>query len=258
MTTQRREASPTSWSSAAASAARSPPTTWRPAAPRWSCWSAGRGWRPTSSTTTSSSARPPPGSSTSSSGDGMSVLGGNCVGGGSVVYFATMPRAPQLRLRAAGQHRPADVAGGDQPRHPGPLVRPGRARRCRSAEQRWEHGPLRRAACGRPPATTPGAPPTRCRSRSTPTLCTNCNWMMAGCRFDAKRSLLLNYLPARGRARRADPAAARGAADLQDRRRRLPGALQRHRRRGLPGADRQRHDRRQDRHRGGRRRRPRR
>jgi hypothetical protein len=26
--------------------------------------------------------------------------------------------------------------------------------------------------------------------------CTNCNWMMAGCRFDAKRSLLLNYLPA--------------------------------------------------------------
>ncbi|MFD0890144.1 GMC family oxidoreductase N-terminal domain-containing protein, partial [Streptosporangium algeriense] len=26
--------------------------------------------------------------------------------------------------------------------------------------------------------------------------CTNCNWMMAGCRFDAKRSLLFNYLPA--------------------------------------------------------------
>jgi enediyne biosynthesis protein E9 len=28
------------------------------------------------------------------------------------------------------------------------------------------------------------------------TKCTNCNWMMAGCRFDAKQSLLLNYLPA--------------------------------------------------------------
>src|SRR5205823_12323801 len=28
-------------------------------------------------------------------GDGMSVLGGNCVGGGSVVYFAAMPRAPR-------------------------------------------------------------------------------------------------------------------------------------------------------------------
>jgi hypothetical protein len=26
--------------------------------------------------------------------------------------------------------------------------------------------------------------------------CTNCNWMMAGCRFDAKRSVLFNYLPA--------------------------------------------------------------
>jgi choline dehydrogenase-like flavoprotein len=26
--------------------------------------------------------------------------------------------------------------------------------------------------------------------------CTMCNWMIAGCRFDAKRSLLLNYLPA--------------------------------------------------------------
>lgn len=29
-------------------------------------------------------------------GDGMSLLGGNCVGGGSVVYFAAMPRAPQI------------------------------------------------------------------------------------------------------------------------------------------------------------------
>ncbi|MFH8605249.1 FAD-dependent oxidoreductase, partial [Streptomyces flaveolus] len=29
-------------------------------------------------------------------GDGMSVLGGNCVGGGSVVYFAAMPRAPRF------------------------------------------------------------------------------------------------------------------------------------------------------------------
>jgi hypothetical protein len=26
--------------------------------------------------------------------------------------------------------------------------------------------------------------------------CTNCNWMLAGCRFGAKRSMLLNYLPA--------------------------------------------------------------
>src|SRR5205823_5097425 len=29
-------------------------------------------------------------------GEGMSVLGGNCVGGGSVVYFAALPRAPRF------------------------------------------------------------------------------------------------------------------------------------------------------------------
>jgi len=28
------------------------------------------------------------------------------------------------------------------------------------------------------------------------TLCTNCNWMANGCLFDAKRSMLLNYIPA--------------------------------------------------------------
>ena len=34
--------------------------------------------------------------------DGMSVLGGNCVGGGSVVYFATMPRAPRYIFERQG------------------------------------------------------------------------------------------------------------------------------------------------------------
>src|SRR5581483_11301314 len=33
--------------------------------------------------------------------------------------------------------------------------------------------------------------------------CTNCNWMLSGCRFGAKRSMLLNYLPA-ARAHGAD------------------------------------------------------
>src|SRR5215204_4481036 len=36
------------------------------------------------------------------SGDGMSILGGNCVGGGSVVYFATMPRAPRFVFERRG------------------------------------------------------------------------------------------------------------------------------------------------------------
>src|SRR5438132_13741623 len=35
-------------------------------------------------------------------GQGMSVLGGNCVGGGSVVFFATMPRAPSFIFERQG------------------------------------------------------------------------------------------------------------------------------------------------------------
>jgi choline dehydrogenase-like flavoprotein len=35
-------------------------------------------------------------------GRGMSVLGGNCVGGGSVVFFATMPRAPSFVFERKG------------------------------------------------------------------------------------------------------------------------------------------------------------
>src|ERR1700754_3005992 len=35
-------------------------------------------------------------------GDGMSLLGGNCVGGGSVVYFAAMPRAPRYIFERKG------------------------------------------------------------------------------------------------------------------------------------------------------------
>src|SRR5580692_10386467 len=35
-------------------------------------------------------------------GQGMSVLGGNCVGGGSVVFFATMPRAPGFVFERRG------------------------------------------------------------------------------------------------------------------------------------------------------------
>ena len=35
-------------------------------------------------------------------GDGMSLLSGNCVGGGSVVYFAAMPRAPRFVFERHG------------------------------------------------------------------------------------------------------------------------------------------------------------
>ncbi len=127
-------------------------------------------------------------------GDGMSVLGGNCVGGGSVIYFAAMPRAPRFvfdrqggigrRMWPAAINRAALDPWYDRVAESLPVSR-----------QTWDDvsysGGLWAAACrhaGRTANPTPVAIDT--------TRCTNCNWMMAGCRFDAKRSLLTNYLPA--------------------------------------------------------------
>jgi choline dehydrogenase-like flavoprotein len=127
-------------------------------------------------------------------GDGMSVLGGNCVGGGSVVYFATMPRAPRFIFERRGSigrrmwpksiNRDTLDPWYDRVAEALPITM-----------QSWDQVPyaggLFAAAChhaGRTANPTPAAIDVD--------LCTNCNWMMAGCRFDAKRSLLLNYLPA--------------------------------------------------------------
>ncbi|MEV0001779.1 GMC family oxidoreductase [Micromonospora sp. NPDC050980] len=127
-------------------------------------------------------------------GDGMSLLGGNCVGGGSVVYFATMPRAPRFvferhgsigrRMWPAAISRDSLEPWYDRVAEALPVTM-----------QRWDQVPygggLFAAACahaGRTANPTPSAVDVE--------KCTNCNWMMAGCRFDAKRSLLLNYLPA--------------------------------------------------------------
>lgn len=127
-------------------------------------------------------------------GDGMSLLGGNCVGGGSVVYFAAMPRAPRFvfertgsigrRMWPAAVDRDSldpwyDVVSDALP----------------VTTQDWDDvsyaGGLFAAACDHAGRTANPVP-----TAVDNTKCTNCNWMMAGCRFDAKRSLLLNYLPA--------------------------------------------------------------
>ncbi|WP_019872551.1 GMC family oxidoreductase N-terminal domain-containing protein [Salinispora oceanensis] len=127
-------------------------------------------------------------------GDGMSLLGGNCVGGGSVVYFATMPRAPRFvfeRRGSIGQRMwPAAITRDsldpwyDRATEALPVTK-----------QSWENipyaGGLFAAACAHAGRTANPVP-----SAVDVDMCTNCNWMMAGCRFDAKRSLLLNYLPA--------------------------------------------------------------
>jgi choline dehydrogenase-like flavoprotein len=126
-------------------------------------------------------------------GDGMSVLGGNCVGGGSVVYFATMPRAPHYTFERHGsigrRMWPASISRS--------TLDPWYSRVEESlpvSEQRWETVPyaggLWAAACNNAGHTCNAVPAAVDKE-----LCTNCNWMMSGCKFDAKRSLLLNYLP---------------------------------------------------------------
>jgi enediyne biosynthesis protein E9 len=127
-------------------------------------------------------------------GEGMSLLGGNCVGGGSVVYFAAMPRAPRFvfdrrgglgrRMWPASITRDALEPWYDRVSEALPVTR-----------QDWTDvtyaGGLFAAACHHAGRTANPVPAAIDRD-----LCTNCNWMMSGCRFDAKRSLLLNYLPA--------------------------------------------------------------
>ena len=127
-------------------------------------------------------------------GDGMSVLGGNCVGGGSVVYFGTMPRAPRFIFERQGSigrrmwpqaiTRDALDPWYDRVTEALPISR-----------QDWSEvtypGGLWAAICDHAGRT---ANPANVAIDTAQ--CTNCNWMMAGCRFDAKRSLLLNYLPA--------------------------------------------------------------
>lgn len=127
-------------------------------------------------------------------GDGMSVLGGNCVGGGSVVYFAALPRAPRFiferngsigrRMWPSGINRDTLDPWYDRVAEAIP-----------SRPQTWNDvsypGGLWAAACNNAGHTANPVPV----GIDTAT-CTNCNWMMAGCRFDAKRSLLFSYLPA--------------------------------------------------------------
>jgi choline dehydrogenase-like flavoprotein len=127
-------------------------------------------------------------------GDGMSLLGGNCVGGGSVVYFAAMPRAPRFVFdRRGGIGRrmwPAAISRD--------TLEPWYDRVAEAlpvTTQGWNDvafpGGLWGAMCDHAGRTANPVPVAVDND-----LCTNCNWMISGCRFDAKRSLLLNYLPA--------------------------------------------------------------
>ncbi|MFE9500223.1 FAD-dependent oxidoreductase [Streptomyces collinus] len=127
-------------------------------------------------------------------GDGIAVIAGNCVGGGSVVYFAASLRAPAFvfeRLGSLGRRIwPASLTRAaldpwyDRVEEALPVTRTD-----------WSDvsyaGGLLAAACTRAGHTCNPVPVAVDIER-----CTNCNWMLSGCHFDAKRSMLLNYLPA--------------------------------------------------------------
>jgi choline dehydrogenase-like flavoprotein len=127
-------------------------------------------------------------------GDGIQVVAGNCVGGSSVVYFAASLRAPRFafarrgsaghRLWPRGFTRESLDPWYDRVEETLPV-----------AEQGWDDVPyaggLFAAAC-RNAGHTCNPVPLAVDLEA----CTNCNWMLSGCRFDAKRSMLLNYLPA--------------------------------------------------------------
>jgi choline dehydrogenase-like flavoprotein len=126
-------------------------------------------------------------------GTGITVVAGNCVGGSSVVYFAASLRAPSFvferhgsigrRIWPAALTRASLDPWYDRVEQALPV-----------AQQGWSDvsyaGGVFAAACdhaGRTCNPTPVAVDLG--------TCTNCNWMLTGCVFGAKRSMLLNYLP---------------------------------------------------------------
>ena len=127
------------------------------------------------------------------SGNGIDVTAGNCVGGSSVVYYAASLRAPSFVFKRRGtlgrRIWPKSITR--QTLNPW-------YQRAEEAipitELSWDDVPYAggvfAAACARAGHTCQPVPVA-----IDLTKCTNCNWMHTGCIFDAKRSMLLNYIP---------------------------------------------------------------
>lgn len=126
--------------------------------------------------------------------DGVSVVAGNCVGGSSVVYFAGALRTPSFVFNRRDErgHRIWPKAMSRSALDPWyDLVEA----TLPVAQQSWDDVPFAggvwAAACHNAGHTCNPVPVAVDLAK-----CTNCNWMLNGCRFGAKRSMLLNYLPA--------------------------------------------------------------
>ncbi len=127
-------------------------------------------------------------------GAGVSVYAGNCVGGGSVINFGIALRAPSFAFERMG-------STGSR-LWPHALTRQSLDPWYELAEatlpvqqQTWSDvsysGGVFAAACAQSGLTCNPVPVAIDLSE-----CVNCGWQFTGCRFDAKRSMLLNYLPA--------------------------------------------------------------
>jgi choline dehydrogenase-like flavoprotein len=127
------------------------------------------------------------------SGNGIDVTAGNCVGGSSVVYYAASLRAPSFIFERTGtlgrRIWPASITRStlDQWYSRVEETLP-------VSQLSWNDVPYAggvfAAACTRAGHTCNPVPVAVDLTR-----CTNCNWMHSGCIFDAKRSMLLNYIP---------------------------------------------------------------
>jgi enediyne biosynthesis protein E9 len=126
-------------------------------------------------------------------GDGLTVMTGNCVGGGSVVYLSASIRAPGFVFERQGSVGrriwPASVTRSN--------LDPWYERVEEAlpvSQQPWDQVPypggLFAAACNNAGRTC-----NPCPQSVDLSVCQECNWMMNGCRFGAKRSMTMNYLP---------------------------------------------------------------
>lgn len=124
-------------------------------------------------------------------GTGMSALAGNCVGGGSVHYYAVSLRAPSFVFeRGGGRMWPRAIRRA--------ALDPWYERAEESLPVTlldWKDvsyaGGVFAAACDNAGRTCQPVPVAVDTAK-----CVNCGWMVGGCRFGAKRSMILNYLPA--------------------------------------------------------------